>query len=46
MKDMNIIDNLKASVFYSMKILQVIAIVGLGQEYYSSLATKKLCLGG
>ena len=29
-----------------MKILQVIDFGGLGEDYYSSLATEKLCFGG
>ena len=38
MKDMNITDSLKPSVFIWMKISQVIAFGGLGEDYHRSLA--------
>ena len=43
MKDMNITDSLKPSVFIWMKISQVIDFSGLGEDYHSSLATERLC---
>ena len=46
MRDMNVTNSLKASVFYLDEILQVVAFGGLGEEYHSSLATEKLCFGG
>ena len=41
MKDMNIIDSLKASIFIQMKISQVLAFGGLGEATENSLATEK-----
>ena len=46
MRDINITDNLKASVFYLDENFTSYSFGGLGEDYYSSLATAKLCFGG
>ena len=42
LKNMNITDSLKASVFYLDEILQVVAFGGLGEDQNISLATDRL----